>query len=92
MIVALDVLLSAYQGILLIYLARKQFILKPHSFLVEIGCVMAVTLYFAGIQYLGIPIPDNFVIIILFVYSHGRATRRMTTSTITPSPHRQAVP
>lgn len=68
MIVALDVLLSAYQGILLIYLARKQFVLKPHSFLVEIGCVMAVTLYFAGIQYLGIPIPDNFVIIIVFIY------------------------
>ena len=68
MIVALDVLLSTYQGILLIYLARKQFILKPHSFLVEIGCVMAVTLYFAGIQYLGIPIPDNFVIIIVFIY------------------------
>ena len=68
MIIALDILLSAYQGILLIYLAHKQFERKQHSFIVEISCVLSVMLYFAGIQYLGIPIPDNLVIIILFIY------------------------
>ena len=44
--IALDLLLSAYQGVLLIYLMKKQFVQRPHSFLYEVVSVLLVVLFF----------------------------------------------
>lgn len=66
--IALDLLLSAYQGVLLIYLMKKQFVQRPHSFLYEVVSVLLVVLFFSSIQYLNLPIPDNLVLLIPFIY------------------------
>lgn len=66
--IAFDMIMSIYQGTLLIFLARKQFIMKPHPYFFEIGCVAVVTLYFSVIQHLQWAIPDSFVIVFLFLY------------------------
>ena len=61
MMIVLDLLLSCYQGILLIYLLKKQFYQVPHSFLYEIFSVLAIVIYFSIIQYFHVSIPDNLV-------------------------------
>lgn len=66
--IALDLLLSCYQGILLIYLLRKQFSQVSHSFLYEFFSVLAIVIYFSIIQYFHISIPDNLVLFIPLIY------------------------
>lgn len=66
--IALDLLLSCYQGILLIYLLRKQFPQVSHSFLYEFFSVLAIVIYFSIIQYFHISIPDNLVLFIPLIY------------------------
>ena len=66
--IALDLLLSCYQGILLIYLLRKQFSQVSHSFLYEFFSVLAIVIYFSIIQYFHISISDNLVLFIPLIY------------------------
>lgn len=66
--VVFDLLMSAYQGAILVFTLRKQFVQIPHSFLYEIGCVASVVLYFAAIQYGELPLPDSLVVIFLLAY------------------------
>ena len=66
--IALDLLLSCYQGILLIYLLRKQFSQVSHSFLYEFFSVLAIVIYFSIIQYFHISIPDTLVLFIPLIY------------------------
>ena len=68
MMIVLDLLLSCYQGILLIYLLKKQFYQVPHSFLYEIFSVLAIVIYFSIIQYFHVSIPDNLVLLIPLIY------------------------
>ena len=68
MMIVLDLLLSCYQGILLIYLLKKQFYQVPHSFLYEIFSVLAIVIYFSIVQYFHVSIPDNLVLLIPLIY------------------------
>lgn len=68
LMIALDLLITAYQGSLLIHVIKCQFRQKPHSFLYEVVSVCAFVGFFAIIQYLNFPIPEVYVAIILFLY------------------------
>lgn len=76
LMVALDLLLTIYQGALIIYVIKKQFIQRPHSTLYEVAGVLSFTSFILLIQYLQLPIPDSLAILIPFVYikftSHER--------------------
>lgn len=64
----LDLMITAYQGILLIHVIRRQFEQRQHSFVYEVISVIAFVAFFAIIQYLSIPVPEVFVAIIPFLY------------------------
>lgn len=72
----LDLLITAYQGILLTHVIRRQFEQRKHSFIYEVIHIFAFIAFFAIIQYLFIPVPEVFVIVIPFLYmkttSHAR--------------------
>ncbi len=79
MLIALDLLMSACQGSLFVYLLKKQFIQRPHSVLYEIACILSVVLFFSTIQYLHLPISDAFVMLILFIYIRLTSQERFIT-------------
>lgn len=64
----LDLLLSAYQGSIVIYTLKKQFLQKPHSICYEIGSVFLFTVYIALIQYLHLPLADSLAFLIPCIY------------------------
>lgn len=63
----LDLMITAYQGILLIHVIRRQFEQRQHSFVYEVISVIAFVAFFAIIQYLSIPVPEVFVAIVFSV-------------------------
>ena len=52
LMIALDLLLTIYQGALLIYVMKKQFVQRPHSILYEVSGVLSFTFFLLLIQYL----------------------------------------
>lgn len=66
--VIFDIIMSAYQGIILTYTLKRQFVQKAHSCLYEICCVLLIVLYLATIQYLKFPLPDSLLFLIPLVY------------------------
>ena len=76
LMIVFDVLVTAYQGILLLYVIKRQVMQPTHSAFYDIAMVLAFTLFFAVIQYINLPVSENFVTMILFIYikltSHTR--------------------
>lgn len=72
----LDLLITAYQGILLVYLIKRQFVQRSHSILFEIASVSAFVLFFSVIQYLNVPIPEALVVIIPILYMKATSHER----------------
>lgn len=68
LMITFDLIMSAYQGSILIYALKKQFVQRPHSILYEISCVLLVVLYLAAIQYLQLPLSDSFLFLIPLAY------------------------
>lgn len=64
----LDILMSVYQGCLIVYTLKKQFVQKTHSFLHEIACVALIVLYLFLIQYLELPFPDSLLFLFPLAY------------------------
>ena len=80
--IALDILMSIYQGSIFIYTLRKQFYQKPHSFLYEIVTISLIALFFAAIQYLELPVPDTLFLIIPLIYTLLTTKERFFTSVL----------
>lgn len=78
----LDVLLTAYQGSLLLYALRKQCLLKAHSFLFETGAVFLHTLFIQSIQWFQWPVPDSLCILIPMVYISLLCRERISTGVL----------
>lgn len=68
LLTVLDLLMTAYEGVLIIYMMKKQFVQTKHSVLIDLAGVSGIFFYITLIQYLHIPIPDSLVFIIPFVY------------------------
>lgn len=68
LMIALDLLVTAYQGILLAYTIKRQFERFHSSAIYDAAFVVAFVSFFAVIQYLNIPIPEFCVTLILFLY------------------------
>ncbi len=68
LMILFDLLLTVYQGSLLIYTLKKQFIQQPHSFLYEVFSVLLMVLYIMAIQYLQLPLPDSLMFLIPLIY------------------------
>ena len=77
--IALDLLLTIYQGALLIYVMKKQFVQRPHSILYEVSGVLSFTFFLLLIQYLHLPIPDSLAILIPFLYIKCTSHERLMT-------------
>lgn len=61
LMIVFDVLVTAYQGILLLYVIKRQVMQPTHSAFYDIAMVLAFTLFFAVIQYINLPVSENFV-------------------------------
>lgn len=68
MMILFDLLLSVYQGGILIYTLKKQFIQRPHSFLYEVFSVLLIVLYIEVIQYFQLSLSDSLMFLIPLVY------------------------
>ena len=79
LMIALDLLLTMYQGTLIIYVMKKQFIQRPHSILYEVFGVLSFTFFVLLIQYLHLPIPDSLAILIPFIYIKCTSRERLMT-------------
>lgn len=79
LMIALDLLLTMYQGTLIIYVMKKQFIQRPHSILYEVFGVLSFTFFILLIQYLHLPIPDSLAILIPFIYIKCTSHERLMT-------------
>lgn len=79
MITILDLLMSAYQGSLIIYTLKKQFVQKPHSYLYEIVCVILIVLYLYMIQYMHLPLSDSFLFVFPLIYIKMTSNERFVT-------------
>lgn len=79
MMLLIDILMSTYQGSLIVYTLKKQFIQKPHSFLYEILCVALIVLYLFSIQYLHIPLSDSFLFLFPLIYIKLTSNERFIT-------------
>ena len=69
--IVFDVLVTAYQGVLLLYVIKRQVMQPAHSVLYDIALVLTFTLFFAVIQYINLPVSENFVTMILFMEYNG---------------------
>ena len=76
---AMDLLMSAYQGSLLVYALKKQFNQHPHSFLYEVGCVSSIVLYIFIIQFFKLPLPDSLLFIFPLLYIKLTSQERFIT-------------
>lgn len=79
LMIALDLLLTIYQGALIIYVMKKQFIQRPHSILYEVFGVLSFTFFILLIQYLHLPIPDSLAVLIPFIYIKCTSHERLMT-------------
>lgn len=79
LMIALDLLLTIYQGALLIYVMKKQFVQRPHSILYEVSGILSFTFFLLLIQYLHLPIPDSLAILIPFLYIKCTSHERLMT-------------
>lgn len=68
LMILFDLLLSVYQGGILIYTLKKQFIQRPHSFLYEVFSVLLIVLYIEVIQYFQLSLSDSLMFLIPLVY------------------------
>lgn len=68
LMILFDLLLSAYQGSILIYTLKKQFVQRPHSFLYEVFSVLLIVLYIVAIQYFQLPLSDSLMFLIPLIY------------------------
>lgn len=68
LMILFDLLLSVYQGGILIYTLKKQFIQRPHSFLYEVFGVLLIVLYIVVIQYFQLSLSDSLMFLIPLVY------------------------
>ena len=67
LMILFDLLLSVYQGGILIYTLKKQFIQRPHSFLYEVFSVLLIVLYIVAIQYFQLSLSDSLMFLIPLV-------------------------
>lgn len=59
LMIVFDVLVTAYQGILLLYVIKRQVMQPAHSVFYDIAMVLAFTLFFVVIQYTNLPVSEK---------------------------------
>lgn len=69
MMIVFDLVMTTFQGILVVYLIRKQIRQRPHSIYYDVGAVVSIVLFLETIQTLHLPIPEAFACLIPLVYA-----------------------
>lgn len=79
LLLVLDILMTIYQGGLLVYTMRKQFFQSNHSLNYELGTVTLYVIYIFVIQHLHLPLPDSLSIVFLYIYIMLTSEERFLT-------------
>lgn len=69
MIYLLDLVMTIYQGLLIIYVLRKQTSQRPHTIFYEAAGVTAYVLFYFLIQSMHLMLPEAMIFVIFFAYA-----------------------